>query len=158
MSLPAIPLAEIERIRFLRHCGCPYPLVDRVLAIEPGRSIRGQKVVSVNEPYFQGHFPELPVMPGVLVIDALLQLANLLLHVDGGAWHGAHTVATRIASAKFRRQVTPGDVLDLAVEMGRRDADGAHFAGHAHCDGELACEAEFVLHLTPAHDGARDAR
>jgi 3-hydroxyacyl-[acyl-carrier-protein] dehydratase len=151
LTAPTISLEEIERIRILRLHGCAYPLVDRVLALEPGVSIRGAKAVTVNEPYFQGHFPEFPVMPGVLVVEALLQLANLLLHAGSGATLDCTTRAraTRIDSAKFRRQVTPGDVLALDCSIQRRSDDGVHFVAHALCEGELACETEFVMQTLP---------
>lgn len=143
MTAPVPSIDEIERVRAQRLYGCAYPLVDRVLALEPGVSITGQKFVTVNEPYFQGHFPELPVMPGVLVVEALLQLAHLLMHASVPS--GSAACATRIESAKFRRQVTPGDVLALDASIARSTGEGLHFVAHALCEGELACETEFVM-------------
>src|SRR5574341_679223 len=93
--------------------GFPYALVDRVVTIDPGRSGRARKVVSANEPYFAGHFPGVPVMPGVLLCEALAQLAALVV---AGEEAGEPPPRLReVTSARFRHPVFPGDALELEV-------------------------------------------
>jgi 3-hydroxyacyl-[acyl-carrier-protein] dehydratase len=117
-----------------------YPglLLDRIDACVPGASARAQKSVTVNEPYFQGHFPGYPVMPGVLVLEALVQLATLLT-VESGL--PAPTAIRTLDNVRFKRQVIPGDRLVLEVSM---HADG-RFDVRASVEGEVATEATFVL-------------
>ena len=121
-----------------------YPglLIDRIDECVPGRSARGEKCVTVNEHYFQGHFPGYPVMPGVLVLEALVQLATLLA-VNSGL--PAPTTIRALDDVRFKRQVTPGDRLVLETTM---HADG-RFDVRATVDGELATEATFVLAADP---------
>jgi 3-hydroxyacyl-[acyl-carrier-protein] dehydratase len=135
-------LAEFEVL--LRTLPRRYPalLVDRVDELVPGQSARGTKCVTVNEPYFQGHFPGYPVMPGVLVLEALIQLSTLLAVSSGRSVPG--TIRT-IDSVRFKRQVIPGDLLMLETQM---EVDGK-FVVRASVDGELATEAEIVLAPDP---------
>jgi 3-hydroxyacyl-[acyl-carrier-protein] dehydratase len=135
-------LAEFEVL--LRTLPRRYPalLVDRVDELVPGQSARGTKCVTVNEPYFQGHFPGYPVMPGVLVLEALIQLSTLLAVSSGQSVPG--TIRT-IDSVRFKRQVIPGDLLMLETQM---EVDGK-FVVRASVDGELATEAEIVLAPDP---------
>ena len=131
-------LAELEAL--LRTLPLRYPamLVDRLDECVAGQSARGLKCVTVNEPYFQGHFPGYPVMPGVLVLEALVQLSTLLAVSPGLPAPG---VIRTIDAVRFKRQVVPGDLLTLETTM---LADG-RFDVRASVDGELATEATIVL-------------
>ena len=125
-----------------------YPsfLVDAVTAHEPGRRIVAVKNVTVNEEFFQGHFPGTPLMPGVLMIESLSQVATLLLFAGGE--HGLERASLRgVDKAKFRRQVVPGDRLELEITMGRRRGPLVHAAACATVDGQLVAEAELILSI-----------
>jgi 3-hydroxyacyl-[acyl-carrier-protein] dehydratase len=113
-------------------------LIDKLLECVPGQSARALKCVSVNEPYFQGHFPEYPVMPGVLVIEALVQLSLLLSKASG---QGLPATIASIDSVRFKRQIIPGDLLMLNTTM---LGDG-RFAVVATVNGETAAEAKVVM-------------
>jgi UDP-N-acetylglucosamine acyltransferase len=123
----------------------PSVLVDAVTAFEPGRRISAIKNVTVNEDFFQGHFPEAPLMPGVLLIESLTQAATLLLLHDGEQVRNARTVLRRVTGTKFRRQVTPGDQVVLDVEVRRRRAALVRLTAVASVGGQVAAEAE--LHV-----------
>jgi 3-hydroxyacyl-[acyl-carrier-protein] dehydratase len=124
----------------------PFLLVDRILECTPGKSIRGLKNVTINEPFFQGHFPGFPVMPGVLVIEALAQVSGLLSYVSGVAKSGGGALIffAGIDGARFRKQVVPGDQLILESEVIRVVRGVGKFRTRATVDGELACEAELI--------------
>jgi len=124
----------------------PFLLVDRVEAIEPGKSIRGIKNVTINEPFFQGHFPGYPVMPGVLVIEALAQVAAILAHVIAGdAPNGRSLIFfAGIDNARFRRQVMPGDQLTLEAQVIRIVRGVGKFHTWARVGDEIAAEAELM--------------
>lgn len=109
-------LNSIEIQRLLPH-RYPFLLVDRVLEVEPGKSIRAIKNVSINEPFFQGHFPGQPIMPGVLIVEALAQTAGLMMVYESEEFKGKLGVFAGIEELKFRKQVTPGDALTLEAEM-----------------------------------------
>ncbi len=127
----------------------PFLLLDRVLFCEPGKSIRAQKNVTINEPFFAGHFPGLPVMPGVLVIEALAQAAAILAYRTTGmrADEGALFLFAGIDDARFRRQVMPGDQLTLDVEVLRIARGVGKFKARATIDGDLAAEAGLMAAL-----------
>ncbi len=119
----------------------PFLLVDRVLELEPKKRALGIKCVSMNEPFFEGHFPGVPVMPGVLIIEALAQVAAVLfLHEMEDRAHKLMYFAG-IDEARFRRPVTPGDVLHLEIEVLQLRARAARMKGVARVDGEIAAEA-----------------
>ncbi len=124
----------------------PILLVDRVIEIETGKRIKAIKNVSINEPYFQGHFPHRPVMPGVLMLEALAQTAALLTF-DMLNMTPDETIVYYFAGidgARFKRVVEPGDQLILEVELGRVKSNISKFKARATVDGELACEAELM--------------
>ena len=131
-------LLELEDL--LRQLPRRYPamLIDRLLECIPGTSARALKAVTVNEPFFQGHFPDYPVMPGVLVIEALIQLSTLLSHASG---EGTPGTIRELDGVRFKRQVVPGDQLMLETQM----LGAGRFAVRALVDGELATEAQLVL-------------
>lgn len=138
-------------MRYLPH-RYPFLLVDRVLACVPGKMLRAVKNVSMNEPFFAGHFPGHPVMPGVLVIEALAQASAILAYRTPGPHNsdGALFLFAGIDSARFRRQVGPGDQLLLEVEVLRIVRGVGKFAARATVDGEMAAEAELMAALRPA--------
>ena len=124
----------------------PFQLVDRVLEFEDGVRIRALKNVSLNEPYFRGHFPDLPVMPGVLICEALAQAGGLLVYrSNGGLPDGTVVALTGIERARFRRPVLPGDQLELDVHLVRSRRPLWKMAGKVHVAGKLVAEAEFSL-------------
>jgi len=124
----------------------PFLLVDRVLALEKGKSIRALKNVTMNEPFFQGHFPHRPVMPGVLMLEALAQAAALLGFdaLDTSPSDDSIYYFAGIDGARFKRPVEPGDQLILDVELLRMKAGIFKFKSRASVDGELAVEAELT--------------
>ncbi len=127
----------------------PSALVDTVVAHEPGRRIVAVKNVTVSEDFFQGHFPGTPLMPGVLMIETLAQVATLLL-VDGGDGRLVGTTYLRgVDNAKFRRQVVPGDQLTLEVSIGARRSRIARARATASIGGSVVAEAELVMGLVP---------
>jgi 3-hydroxyacyl-[acyl-carrier-protein] dehydratase len=124
----------------------PFLLVDRVLAIEKGKSIRALKNVTINEPFFEGHFPHRPVMPGVLMLEALAQAAALLAFDALGTSPSDEMVYyfAGIDGARFKRPVEPGDQLILEVELLRMKAGIFKFKARALVADELAVEAELT--------------
>lgn len=124
----------------------PLLLVDRVLEIEKGARIRALKNVSINEPHFLGHFPHRPVMPGVLLLEALAQAATILTLVSLDTELDDNTVTyfAGIDGARFKRPVEPGDQLVLDVSLLRAKASIYKFAGKVWVGEELACEAELM--------------
>ncbi|MBA2722271.1 MAG: 3-hydroxyacyl-ACP dehydratase FabZ [Methylibium sp.] len=124
----------------------PILLVDRVLELEPGKRIRALKNVSINEPYFVGHFPHRPVMPGVLMLEALAQAAALLSFADDKLQSDKNSVIyfVGIDGARFKRPVEPGDQLILEVTVDRIKAGIHKFSARASVAGELACQAELM--------------
>ncbi len=123
----------------------PMLLVDRVEEIVPDQSIRAIKAVTFNEPFFQGHFPGRPIMPGVLIVEALAQAAGVLaIESLGLAGSGKLVYFMAIDGAKFRTPVEPGCLLTLEVEFVQKRASVCKFAGRALLDGKLAAEANFT--------------
>jgi len=124
----------------------PFLLVDRVLSIEKGKSIRALKNVTINEPFFGGHFPHRPVMPGVLMLEALAQAAALLSFdaLDTESTQDMVYYFAGIEGARFKRPVEPGDQLILEAELLRMKAGIFKFKVRALVEGELAVEAELT--------------
>lgn len=123
----------------------PMLLVDRVAELVPDRSITAVKAVSVNEPYFQGHFPARPIMPGVLIVEALAQAAGVLaVQSLGLAGSGKLVYFMAIEKARFRKPVEPGCLLHLKVEFVQRRPSVCKFAGVAEVDGQMVAEAQFT--------------
>ena len=139
-------LDQIAIMRLLPH-RYPMLLVDRVLDYEPMKTIRGLKNVTANEPFFPGHFPNYPVMPGVLVIEAMAQLAGLLTMLSNLAKvDGSQLVLfAGIDEARFKRQVMPGDTLILECELKRAVRGVGRFSCRAETQaGQLVCEASLL--------------
>ena len=142
---------DIKKIlEFLPH-RYPFLLVDRVIAYEPQKYIDAYKCVSINEPFFQGHFPELPVMPGVLIVEALAQAGGLLVltALDDATVANSIFLFTGIESVRFRKPVFPGDRLDLHCELVKSKMRLWKMRGTAHVDGVLAAEAELTAAIMP---------
>lgn len=138
---------DINEIReFLPH-RYPFLLVDRVLHIESGVSIEALKNVSANEPYFNGHFPQQPIMPGVLIIEALAQAAGILGFVTANRRpdDGFMYVLCVVDKARFKRQVVPGDQLHLKATHITTKRNILKFSGEARVGGQLVASAEFMV-------------
>ncbi len=126
----------------------PFLFVDRVVEMEPMKRLVAFKSVTMNEPFFAGHFPGHPVMPGVLILEALAQAAGLLVKSSmTGPTEDKVTYLMAIDGARFRRPVFPGDRLELRVEVVRHKGDVWKERGTALVDGEIAAEAEFMAML-----------
>jgi 3-hydroxyacyl-[acyl-carrier-protein] dehydratase len=121
----------------------PFLLVDRILAVEAGKSIVGIKNVTFNEIFFQGHFPQRPVMPGVLICEAMAQVGAILAHYSRGQIvDGRVFVLTGLDRVKFKRPVGPGDQLRLELTSLKRRGDFWKMRGMATVDGNLVAQAE----------------
>ena len=128
----------------------PFLFVDRVIEIEPGKKGIGIKNVTINDGFFQGHFPQKPVMPGVIMIEAMAQTAGVVV-LTSGAHNGKVALFMSISDVKFRRVVYPGDQLLMEVEIVRDRERTAHVKGVARVDGEVAIEADMMFSYTEAH-------
>ena len=136
---------DIERIREMLPHRYPFLLIDRVVGFESGKRITAWKNVSINEPFFNGHFPAHAVMPGVLVIEALAQAGGLLSHMTrGGPSVGKLSYLVKVDAAKFSRMVVPGDRLELDVELKRVIRNMVQYVGTATVDGKVAACAEIL--------------
>ena len=148
-------LESIDIQRLLPH-RYPILLVDKVVEIEPGKKIVAIKNVSGNEPYFVGHFPGFPVMPGVLIIEAMAQTGGLLALHGNRLAPNEFMLFAGIDKVRFRRAVLPGDTLVITVEAMRMRSRSAHLRGTATVDGSLAAEAEIlsIIGQAPSSDAA----
>jgi len=126
----------------------PFVLVDRVTDIVPGESIRGHKMVSANEPWCQGHFPNHPIMPGVLIIEALAQIGGILAYASEPFDASTSLMYfLGIDKAKFRHTVTPGDRLDLYVEVIQHRSNVWKLRGEATVEGTLCAQGELLASI-----------
>ena len=142
-----MPLEATDIEKLLPH-RYPFLLVDRVLEFEESKWIRAIKNVSVNEPHFQGHFQGNPIMPGVLVIEALAQLCGILGKLsDESLRSKTKMYLAGVSKARFKRQVIPGDVLTLEAEFVRTRQNVSQMSCKALVEGELACSAELLVAL-----------
>ena len=139
-------MLDINEIKEIIPHRYPFLLVDRILEVEEGKKAIGIKNVTTNEEFFNGHFPDYPVMPGVLIVEALAQVgAVAMLKVEGN--RGRLAFFTGIDKCRFKRQVKPGDRLKLEVEIVRLKGPVGKGKATASVDGEVACEAEIMFAL-----------
>jgi 3-hydroxyacyl-[acyl-carrier-protein] dehydratase len=137
-------IKEIQK--FLPH-RYPFLLVDRIIEMQPGIKAVGIKNVTINEEFFQGHFPDQPIMPGVLIIEALAQVAGILAF-HSGATPSKSVFFMSIEKAKFRKPVIPGDQIRLVVNILQHRRNVWKFSGNAVVEGKIAAEAEFTAMVT----------
>ncbi|MGE4518083.1 MAG: 3-hydroxyacyl-ACP dehydratase FabZ [Desulfobacteraceae bacterium] len=121
----------------------PFLMIDRILDLEPGRFIRGIKNVTFNEPYFQGHFPGKPVMPGVMILEAMAQTGAVLVNQSFGSQDDFFYLGG-IDNARFRKPVIPGDQLIIDMEILRKRSNAFRVKGECHVCDTKVCQAEFM--------------
>lgn len=145
-----IDITDIKRMIPHRY---PFLLVDRLVDVVPGKSAVGIKNVTINEPFFPGHFPDAPVMPGVLIVEAMAQAAGtLVVHTVDAIDKNMAVYFMSIESAKFRKPVGPGDRLELHVEVIRGRGKVWKFKGSAMVDGGVVAQAEFTAMMLLPED------
>jgi 3-hydroxyacyl-[acyl-carrier-protein] dehydratase len=144
---------DVEQIKKLLPHRAPFLFVERLTDIVPHESATGWKAVSVNEPYFQGHFPDYPVLPGVLIVEAMAQAAGALVVHSLGEINGKRMVYfMTIEKARFRKPVRPGDLLRMPVKALRRRGPVWRYEGKAYVGDMLCAEAEFSA-MIPEGEG-----
>jgi 3-hydroxyacyl-[acyl-carrier-protein] dehydratase len=141
-----MPTLDIDAIRKILPHRYPMLLVDRILEVEPDRIV-GIKNVTANEPFFAGHFPDFPVMPGVLIVEAIAQVAGVLVLKDIPDRANKLVFLAGIDNAKFRRPVLPGDQLRIEVKVLKKKASVAKVYGQATVDGVVVAEVEVLCKL-----------
>ena len=139
-------LLDIDAIREILPHRYPFLLVDAILELEPERIV-GIKNVSYNEPFMMGHFPDYPVMPGVLIVEAMAQVAGVPVLKNIPDRHRKLVLLASVEEAKFRRQVRPGDTLRIEMMVGKRKASVAKLYGTATVDGVVVAEARGMCKL-----------
>ncbi len=158
MSEQAELTLDIEQIKRLLPHRAPFLFVEKLTEIRAGESAVGYKAVSYNEPHFQGHFPDLSVMPGVLIVEAMAQTAGaLVVHTLGLTSENRVVYFMTIDKARFRRPVKPGDLLRIPVKALRRRGPVWKFMGEAFVDGELCAEAEFSAMIRDTQPNGDDS-
>jgi 3-hydroxyacyl-[acyl-carrier-protein] dehydratase/UDP-3-O-[3-hydroxymyristoyl] N-acetylglucosamine deacetylase/3-hydroxyacyl-[acyl-carrier-protein] dehydratase len=145
-------ILNIEQIQGMLPHRYPFLLIDRILELEEGKSVVALKNVTYNEPFFQGHFPALKVMPGVLVVEALAQAGGILLYRSIPEPDKKISLLSKIDKTKFRKPVVPGDQLRLEVEMIKLKSRFCHVRGRALVDGEVVVEGEVMASLMNLED------
>jgi len=135
---------DIDEIKKLIPHRYPFLLVDRITRLDE-RSVEGYKNVTVNEPFFPGHFPDYPIMPGVLIVEALAQTCGVMLAHFHPELRDRRPLFLGIEKARFRKPVRPGDVLRLTGEIVSQKINIWKFAGQAFVGDELACEATLLV-------------
>jgi len=137
----------MDIMSFLPH-RYPFLLVDRILEIEGDKRIVGLKNVTINEPFFQGHFPGAPVMPGVLIIESMAQVAGVMIYRDMPDKERKLIYFTSIENAKFRRPVLPGDQLRIEMQLLNRRSNFGKMNGLATVEGKVAAEATVTFAIS----------
>lgn len=136
---------DIKEIQGILPHRYPFLLVDRIVNLEPGVKIVGLKNVTINEPFFEGHFPGNPIMPGVLIVEAMAQVSGVLAHYSDVL--GKNVFFMSIEKAKFRKPVVPGDQLKLDINIIQQRGNVMKFSGRAFVDDNLVAEADFTAML-----------
>jgi 3-hydroxyacyl-[acyl-carrier-protein] dehydratase len=147
---------DIEAIKTILPHRFPFLLVDRVLELEPGVRAVGRKNVTMNEPFFQGHWPHRSVMPGVLILEALAQVGSVMM-LTMPEHKGRTGYFTGIDKARFRKHVTPGDTLDLRTQLKRTRGQFGMVSAQALVDGQVVAEAELMFALIADSEGSSEA-
>lgn len=137
-------MLDVQKIKEIIPHRYPFLLVDKVLEMDEGKRVVGLKNVSANEPFFAGHFPEYPVMPGVLILEALAQVGAIAV-LDMEQNKGKIGFLAGVDKCRFKREVKPGDQLQLEVEIIRMRGAIGKGKGIATVNGEVACEAEIMF-------------
>ena len=145
-----------EILGFLPH-RYPFLLIDRIVEFERTKRLVAIKNVTINEPFFQGHFPDYPIMPGVLVVEAMAQAGGIIMMYELPDRQSKLVVFTGIERAKFRRPITPGDQIRIEVEVLAFRQRAGRILGRATVDGKLACEATLTCQVVPRVREAKPA-
>ncbi len=150
-NFEGIDAEGIQRILPHRY---PFLLVDRVIELEPPHRAVGLKLVTVNEPFFQGHFPSYPVMPGVLIVEAMAQVGGVAV-LSSDEYRDKLALFAGIDNVRFKRQVKPGDALRIEVELHQIRRGVGMGSGTAMVDGELACRGDIMFALVDKPEALR---
>ena len=141
-------ILDVNKIREIIPHRYPFLLLDRITYLEPGIKARGYKNVSTNEPFFQGHFPGNPIMPGVLIVEALAQLGCVAMLIKE-EYKNMIGLFAGIDNVRFKKQVVPGDKLELYVELLKLKGPIGKFKAEAKVDDQLVAEAEVLFAIAP---------
>jgi beta-hydroxyacyl-ACP dehydratase FabZ len=141
-------LLDANAIRKILPHRPPFLLVDRIVELIPGKRVVGLKNVSINEPYFVGHFPDFPVMPGVLIVEAMAQTGGILALATGEDHSDKLVFFASIEKARFRRPVVPGDQLRMEVDVLSKKSSFIRMEGKSYVEGEVAAEAIMICAIT----------
>ena len=146
-----LPDLDVAGIQALIPHRFPFLMIDKLVNVSPADGAVGVKNVTINEPFFQGHFPQMPVMPGVLIIEAMAQTAaSYTVYAEKLESDGKIVLFMGVDKAKFRKPVVPGDQLELHVRVSQRRAPVWKYEGKAKVDGKLVAEATFAAMLAEA--------
>jgi len=140
----SLPMDVVEIQKYIPH-RYPFLLIDRVLELEPGKKVVATKCVSISDPMLQGHFPGNPVVPGVLIVEAMAQACGVLGHITLNGLE--HCLLTEVANARFKRKVIPGDVMKFEVTVKKMRKPFYWFTGECTVNGELASSVDLSAYI-----------